>query len=99
MIDISNYTGTVKVYTSGVNFNKQIYEHAFMYTYNADGTFNTAYAMGTSSSNNVTYEVDADGNLTLTFDMANCGDWMKRFRLTGYGNGLNLIIIVNKEIV
>lgn len=95
LIDISNYTGTVQVYAQGVNFNKQTYEHAFMYTYNDNGTFNTAYAMGNGSSNNVSYTIDENGNLTLVFDMANCGDWMKRFRLTGYGSGANLVITIS----
>lgn len=95
LIDISNYTGTVRVYAQGANFNKQTYEHAFMYTYNDNGSFNTAYAMGNGSSNNVSYTVDENGNLTIVFDMANCGDWMKRFRLTGYGSGANLVITVN----
>lgn len=99
LIDVSAYTGTVIVRTRGVNFNNASYVQAYMYAYNADGSFQTAYALTNGTQNNVTRNIDADGNLTMTFDMINAAEFMKHFRLVGYGSGANLIVTINEEIV
>lgn len=97
-IDVSGCADGTKVRTKGVNFNQATYTNAYMHTYNADGSFANAYGITSKTQNNVLFELDSNGNLTLTFDMVNCADFMKRFRLVGYGDGANLIVTVNEEI-
>ena len=98
LIDVSGYPDGTIVRTKGVNFNNASYSYAYMHTYNADGSFNMSYALTDGVQNNVNRALDSNGNLTLTFDMVNTGEFMKHFRLVGYGSGANLIVTINEEI-
>ena len=85
----------VTVRTDGVNFNKST--SCAIVAYNSTGekvSSTQLYNKGTSAFNGFTWSFDADGNMTMTYDLT----YATYFKICGYGSGENLIVTINEEI-